>query len=63
MHLIKVPSDNIHVPCYAAQVVVGLAVTDVPCAKDLLDFSWNEKLAKLGWKIVCAVWDVQVTDY
>lgn len=63
MHLVKISSDNIHVPCNAAQVVVGLAVTNVPCAKDLLNFSWNKKLAKLWWKIMCAVWDVQVTDY
>jgi hypothetical protein len=63
MHLIIVPSDNIYVPCNTAEVVVGLAVTDVPCAKNLLNFSWDEKLAELGWKIMCAVWDVQVTDY
>jgi hypothetical protein len=63
MHLIIVPSDNIYISCYSAQVLVGLAVTNVPCTKDLLNFSWNKKFTEFGWEVVCAVWDVQVTDY
>ena len=46
-HLIVISTDDMHVSRDGPQIVVRFTVANVASAKDLLDFSWNEKFLEL----------------
>ena len=61
-HLIVVATNDVHVSRDGPQIVVRFTVANVAGAKDLLNFSWNEKFLKLGWQVVGSMGDVKVAD-
>ena len=61
-HLIVVATNDVHVSRDGPQIVVRFTVANIAGAKDLLNFSWNEKFLKLGWQVVGSMGDVKVAD-
>lgn len=46
-HFVIIATDNMYVSCYGPEIIVGFAVANIASAKDLLNFSWNEKFLEL----------------
>ena len=46
-HLIVVATNDVHVSRDGPQIVVRFTVANIASAKDLLNFSWNEKFLEL----------------
>ena len=46
-YFVIIATDNMYVSCYGPEIVIGFAVANVASAKDLLNFSWNEKFLEL----------------
>lgn len=63
VYLVVVTSDDLHILCYSAQPFVCLSVADIASAENLLDFSGNKELLKLGGKVVSPMRNVQVADH
>jgi hypothetical protein len=53
---------DMHVGGDGSQVVIGLFVANVACAKNLLNLSWNQKLLKFRGQVVYTMRYVKVPD-
>jgi hypothetical protein len=61
-HLIVIPTDNVHVSRDGPQIVVRFTVANIAGAKDLLDFSWNEKFLELGREVMNSMGDMKIAN-
>jgi hypothetical protein len=52
----------VHVSCDRPQIVVRFTIADIASAKDLLDFSWDEKFLEFGGQVVGSVGDVKIAN-
>src|SRR6266571_7271076 len=59
---IVVALRDVHVWRNGAQVIIGLLVADIACAKYLLDLSWNQKFLELGREVVYPMWNMKIPD-
>jgi len=52
----------VHVSRDGPQIVVCFTVANIAGAKDLLDFSWNEKFLELGRQVMNSMGDMKIAD-
>ena len=61
-HLIVITTNDVHVSRDGPQIVICFTVANISSAKNLLDFSWNEKFLELGWEVMDSMRDMKIAN-
>jgi hypothetical protein len=61
-HLIVITTNDVHISRDGPQIIIRFTVANISSAKNLLDFSWNEKFLELGWEVVDSMGDMKIAN-